>query len=328
MSAEETIQAVVCKMQAHLDNDDLIVLENVLRSELQYLQEDRPADNVYENNYRLLSLFLSAKSVEGCSKKTLRYYDSTIRLALEKVGKPVTRITADDLRGYLNSYHYSHGAKAVTIDNVRRILSSFFAWLEDEDHIVKSPVRRIHKVRSCRPVKQTYSDEDLVRLCDYCKEPRDLAIVNLLASTGMRVGELVGLNCGDVDLEHRECLVLGKGNKERVVYFDAVSKIHLKNYLASRRDDSEALFVSLNQPVRRLEISGVEDRLRTIGRGLGIEHVHPHKFRRTFATRAIDKGMPIEQVQKLLGHQSVDTTLMYAMVDQSNVRSSHRRYIC
>ena len=192
---------------------------------------------------------------------------------------------------------------------------------------MKSPVRRIHKIKSARTVKETYTDEALERMRDNCENLRDLAIIDMLASTGMRVGELVGLNRADVDFESRECIVFGKGSKERPVYFDARTKIHLKNYLDSRTDDDPALFVSLLKPHCRLKISGVEIRLRELGRKLGITKVHPHKFRRTLATRAIDKGMPIEQVQKLLGHSKIDTTMQYAMVDQNNVKLSHRKYI-
>ena len=162
---------------------------------------------------------------------------------------------------------------------------------------------------------------------DNCDSVRDLAIIDMLASTGMRVGELVHLNIEDIDFENRECIVLGKGSKERPVYFDARTKIHLRNYLESRNDDNPALFVSMLKPYNRLNISGVEIRLRELGRKLDITKVHPHKFRRTLATKAIDKGMPIEQVQKLLGHSKIDTTMQYAMVDQENVKLSHRKYI-
>ena len=230
-------------------------------------------------------------------------------------------------KGYLDEYQSRSGASKVTIDNIRRILSSFFAWLEDEDYIPKSPVRRIHKVKTCKTVKETYSDEALELMRDNSECVRDLAIIDMLASTGIRVGELVKLNRTDVDFENRECVVLGKGNKQRKVYFDARTKIHLQNYLKSRTDSCEALFVSLQKPFNRLLISGVEIRLRELGKRLDMNKVHPHKFRRTLATMAIDKGMPIEQVQQLLGHQSVDTTLQYAMVNQNNVKLSHHRYI-
>lgn len=274
-----------------------------------------------------LQLFLAAKRVEGCSDKTVRYYESTIRNMTSKICKEIKDISTDDLRKYLDEYQQTNHAGKVTLDNIRRILSSFFAWLEDEDYIIKSPVRRIHKVKTCKTVKETYSDEALELMRDNAECHRDLAIIDLLASTGMRVGELVKLNSTDIDFEARECVVLGKGNKQRKVYFDARTKIHLQNYLRERTDTNPALFVSLQRPFNRLQISGVEIRLRELGKSLSIHKVHPHKFRRTLATMAIDKGMPIEQVQMLLGHQSVDTTLQYAMVNQANVKASHRKYI-
>ena len=275
----------------------------------------------YEDKFSLVKTFIAAKRVEGCSEKTVRYYDSTIRNVITAIGKEIKQITTDDLRLYLDEYQSKSNVSKVTIDNIRRILSSFFSWLEDEDYIPKSPVRRIHKVKTCKTVKETYTDEALELMRDNSECIRDLAIIDLLASTGMRVGELVKLNRTDIDFEGRECVVLGKGNKQRKVYFD------IQNYLNSRTDDGEALFVSLQKPYGRLQISGVEIRLRELGRKLNINKVHPHKFRRTLATVAIDKGMPIEQVQQLLGHQSVDTTLQYAMVNQANVKNSHRKYI-
>ena len=275
----------------------------------------------------LLPVYIAAKRVEGCSEKTLHYYEASITNALESISKPVKQITTDDLRLYLDTYQQRNNAGKVTIDNIRRVLSSFFSWLEDEDYILKSPVRRIHKVKTGKTVKETYSDEALEIMRDHAENSRDLAMIDLLASTGMRVGELVQLNREDIDFENRECIVFGKGDKERKVYFDARAKIHLQNYLAERCDDDPALFVTLLKPYDRLKISGVEIRLRELGRKLNIPKVHPHKFRRTLATMAIDKGMPIEQVQHLLGHQSIDTTMVYAQVSQSNVKISHRKYI-
>lgn len=272
-------------------------------------------------------MFIAAKRIEGCSEKSLKYYDSTIRLMLGIVAKPVREISTDNLRGYMADYQKKRGSSKVTIDNIRRIFSSFFGWLEDEDYILKSPVRRIHKVKTDKTIKDTFSDESLELLRDACEEIRDLAMVDLLASTGMRVGELVRLNREDINFYERECVVLGKGGNERVVYFDARTKIHLLNYLESRVDNNPALFVSLTLPRERLLIGGVEARIRKIGNQADMQKVHPHKFRRTLATRAIDKGMPIEQVQRLLGHVKIDTTMHYAMVNQVNVKNSHRKYI-
>lgn len=275
----------------------------------------------------LIDAFLAAKRLEGCSERSLSYYASTLRRFHGAVGKRIEAVSTDDIRDYLADYQRESGAGKVTVDNIRRIISSFFAWLEVEDYIYKSPAKRIKKIRASRPVKPVYSDETLEILRDNCHEIRDLAMVDLLASAGIRVGELVKLNRADVDLEARECIVHGKGSKERKVYFDARAKVHLQAYLESREDDEPALFVSLNRPHARLEVSGVETRLRKIGKMLDMPRVYPHKFRRTLATKAIDKGMPIEQVQVLLGHSKIDTTLCYAMVDQENVKRSHRKYI-
>lgn len=279
------------------------------------------------DNFKLLNLFLSAKQVEGCSDKTIIYYKSTIEKMLLKIKKQVYNINTDDLRKYLFSYKNEKRLSKTTIDNIRRIFSSFFSWLEDEDYIIKNPVRRIHRVKTGRVVKEVLTDENLEILRDNCEEIRDLAMVELLTSTGIRVGELVRLNISDIDFYERECIVFGKGESERVVYFDARTKIHLMEYIQSREDENPALFVSLNKPNERLGISGVEIRLRELGKKCNINKVHPHKFRRTMATNAIDKGMPIEQVQKLLGHVQIDTTMQYAMVNQSNVKLAHRKFI-
>lgn len=279
-------------------------------------------------NESLLRSFLSAKQVEGCSAPTVRYYGNTVQQLYKTMPKRVTDYTTEDIRAYLALFQRKRKASRVTVDNVRRIFSSFFAWLEEEDYIIKSPVRRIHKVKTGVQVKEVLTDESLETLRDSCLHPRDLAMIDLLASTGMRVGELVKLNREDINFNERECIVFGKGNKQRIVYFNARAKIHLQEYLDNRRDKNKALFVSLAKPHRRLQISGVEVRLRKIGKEAKVPRVHPHKFRRTLATMAIDKGMPVEQVQRLLGHVKIDTTMHYAMVNQTNVKLSHRRFLC
>ena len=327
----DAILAIQQAMLPHLDNAQMRQLLTAHESVL-VPYEMQPAtgcapENPGPSNLELMESFLSAKQLEGCSEGTIRYYRSTISRMLSVTSIHLTHMRTEDLRRYLTDYERTSHCSKVNIDNIRRILSSFFSWLEDEDHILKSPVRRIRKIKSTRTVKETYTDEALEKMRDGVKTLRDLALIDLLASTGMRVGELVKLDIADIDFERRECVVLGKGNKERPVYFDARTKIHLRNYLASRTDSSPALFVSLSHPHQRLNICGVETRLRNLGRQLGLDRVHPHKFRRTLATRAIDKGMPIEQVQRLLGHAKIETTLMYAMVDQGNVKAAHRRFI-
>lgn len=321
------INDVLQEMLPHLNNAQSEKLQEVLQYFLfnYEITEDRTNDGDTQTDF--VELFIAAKKIEGCSEKSLKYYKKTITTMLESVNKNIKHIVTDDIRTYLTDYQENKNAGKVTIDNIRRILSSFFSWLEDEDYILKSPVRRIHKVKTAKVVKDIYSDETLELMRDNCTTKRDLAMIDLLASSGMRVGELVSLDRDDINFNERECVVFGKGSKERLVYFDARTKIHLQNYLDERRDNNSALFVSLKAPHERLQIGGVETRLRELGKKLNLTKVHPHKFRRTLATSAIDKGMPIEQVQQLLGHQKIDTTMHYAMVKQQNVKLAHRKYI-
>lgn len=316
---DAAINSILLEMQPFLEPSQLKRLRDALKHAFEPKQQ--------EANKTLLQAFLTAKEVEGCSLSTLQYYEDTLARALATIGKPIGVMASDDLRRYLNDYEVTRHTSKVTIDNIRRIMSSFFSWLEDEDYIVKSPVRRIRRVKTAQVTREVFSDEELEALRGACESKRDLAIVDLLASTGMRVGELVRLNKEDINFHERECLVTGKGNKQRPVYFDARAKLHLVEYLASRADASSALFVSLGPSGRRITVGAVELRLRNLGRVSGVQCVHPHKFRRTLATHAIDKGMPIEQVQKLLGHAKIETTMHYAMVNQNNVKASHRRYL-
>ena len=327
---QQVVQEVMSRMMPILDNGQAKILLETL--EMSLLGKEIVNDENYEKSelqeeIDYVGLFLTSKRIEGCSEKTLTYYESTIEKMNAYIGKKTPNITTDDLRGYLSYYQTERNASKVTIDNIRRILSSYYSWLEDEDFILKSPVRRIHKIKTTKVVKDTYSDEDLELMRDNCSCLRDLAIIDMLSSTGMRVGELVKLNRNDINFNERECIVLGKGDKERLVYFDARTKLHLQNYLDTRTDNIPALFITLNKPLSRITINAVEVRLRELGKELGLTKVHPHKFRRTLATTAIDKGMPIEQVQTLLGHQKIDTTMQYAMVKQQNVKTSHRKYI-
>lgn len=325
---KELIAEVLQEMLVYLDNAQLKQLQQVMEQALnQYEIVGKRIIPEKDDSDKLIEMFIAAKRIEGCSEKTLKYYRSTIDAMMNALHKNVKHILTEDLRSYLTEYQIRNRSGRVTIDNIRRILSSFFSWLEDEDYIIKSPVRRIHKVKAAICVKETYSDEELEIMRDNCSEIRDLAIIDMLASTGMRIGEMVLLNREDINFSERECIVFGKGDKERVVYFDARTKLHLQEYLESRSDKNPALFVSLRSPHERITIGGIELRLREMGKKLNITKVHPHKFRRTLATMAIDKGMPIEQLQRLLGHQRIDTTLQYAMVKQSNVKIAHRKYI-
>ena len=321
---QQLINDILSDMSEVLSAKELYTLQLVLQKKL-----NTQNNQTYPyTNLEYMDMFISAKRIEGCSERTLAYYKATIEHMLSIIVTPLRQVQTDDLRTYLAEYQLINNCSKTTVDNIRRNLSSFFSWLEAEDYIIKSPIRRIHKIRTGSKVKETLSEECIEKLRDSCLHIRDLAMIDLLYSTGIRVGELVNLNIGDINFEERECIVYGKGNKQRKVYFDAKSKVHLKQYLEQRTDYNEALFVTLDSPFERLKISGVEIRLRKLGRLASLDQrVHPHKFRRSMATRAIDKGMPIEQVQKLLGHQQIDTTMHYAMVNQSNVKISHRKFI-
>lgn len=320
---QQEADKIIQTMLPHLNNKQLISLKTVVIS----LVNSKDKESSLADNDELLGRYFASKRAEGCSEKSLKYYKATITKAFAEINKDVREIVTDELRNYLMDYQQNHNSSKVTIDNIRRILSSFFNWLEDEDYIIKSPVRRIHKVKVSTTVKETYSDEELEKLRDCCTNRRDLALIDFLASTGMRVGELVLLNRDDIDFQERECVVFGKGSKERIAYFDARAKLHLQKYLQDRSDNNAALFVALKGEHSRLTIGGVESRLKKLGEQVGISRVYPHKFRRTLATTAIDKGMPIEQLQRLLGHKRIDTTLHYAMVKQQNVKIAHRKYI-
>ena len=330
MATEDILNDIVSGIKDVLSDEQMKQVSSSIKDVLAKYEINKRTSNEErreKENTELLDTFLSAKKIEGCSDKTIHYYQSSIVKLLKGLSKSIKEICTNDIRRYLAEIQEENNLSKVTIDNLRRIFSSFFSWLEDEDYIAKSPVRRIHKVRTDTLVKEVLSDENIETLRDSCNELRDLAMIDLLLSTGVRVGELVKMNRADIDFQERQCKVFGKGNREREVYFNARTKIHLQRYLESRTDDNPALFVTLSKPHTRLTISGVEVRLRKMGKDVHIDKVHPHKFRRTLATMAIDRGMPIEQVQKLLGHVRIDTTLHYAMVNQQNVKIAHRKFI-
>ena len=320
---EEKVVVILNEMSEYLSVAQMKKLQEVMLK--AFSERTEPKRTIPNEEY--LTMFLDAKTIEGCSRRTVQYYRVTIERMLHNITQSVRKITTEDMRSYLSDYQKINNCSKVTVDNVRRNLSSFFSWLEEENYILKSPMRRIHKIKTNQQVKEVISDEDIERLRDKCTCKRALAMIDLLYSTGIRVGELVNLNISDVDFEARECVVFGKGGKERRVYFDAKAKLHLQKYIDSRTDSNPALFVTLDSPYDRLKISGVEIRMRELGRSVKISKIHPHKFRRTMATRAIDKGMPIEQVQKILGHSQIGTTMQYAMVNQNNVKMSHIKFI-
>lgn len=328
MMKEDLIREICTKMRGKLTENQMNELQGALADCLGHvlIESATPEEAACENS-DYLDMYLSAKQIEGCSEKTLVYYGATVRKFFNKIKKNIKEITTEDIRGFLASHQKINNANKITMDNIRRIISGFFSWLEDENYIIKSPARRIRKVKAAQVIKDTFSDESIEIIRSVCTCKRDLALIEFLSSTGVRVGELVKLNRSSIDFVERSCIVYGKGSKEREVYFDAKTKLHLQEYLNSRQDLNDALFVSLKAPYQRLSISGIEKIVKLLGKQAQVSRVHPHKFRRTLATMAIDKGMPIEQVQHLLGHVRIDTTMHYAMVNQTNVKIAHRKFI-
>ena len=327
----EAINKIKTKLKNDLTPTQLAKLGEVL-SEVLYAPASCNVPKKERKN--LVKKFIIAKRIEGCSKRTEEYYFSTLDFFAKNVRKDLCSIETNDIRDYLISYQKINNCSNVTLDTVRRILSSFYKWLEEEDYISKSPMKRIHRIKTPIEIKPALSDDqiELIRKA-VMDSKRNLAIVDFLLSSGIRVSELVQLNRSSVNLNTRTCIVLGKGAKQREIYFDVRTKIELENYLETRKDKNNALFVSAHKKSKngtysRLTINSIEKIMRDLGAKNNIENVHPHRFRRTMATRAIDKGMPLEQVQVLLGHAKIDTTLRYANVRQENVHHSHQKYIC
>ncbi|HAU85276.1 MAG TPA: integrase [Lachnospiraceae bacterium] len=274
----------------------------------------------------LLKTYIISKKFEGCSINTLIGYYDCITKYMRTIDKPILQTSSSDIRKYLIMYQASNHVTNRTLDNLRSILSSFYNWLEDEGYILKSPVKRIKKVKYDKIIKQPFSNDEIEAIRDACKTPRDIALMDFLYSTGCRVSEVSMLDIGDIDFGQRQVVVFGKGHKERIVYFDSRTKRHLINYLKTRTDSNPALFITQKYPFKRLERSGIEYICKCIGEIANVKGVHPHRFRRTLATNLIYKGVPIEQVKVILGHSKIDTTLLYSTVDQESVKINHTKF--
>lgn len=315
----ERARMVESMMREHLSKEQMHLLRDALESVFA------PSDGSSQDNEHYIGIYLDAKRVENLSKRTLAYYEQTLTKCLAYIGKPVRLIDANDIRRCLSWALTERKVTPTTVNNERRVLSSFFQWLENEDIIRKSPVKRTKALKEEKADKKPFTDEDVAKMRESCKSVRDKAIFELLLSSGMRVSELCGLDRDGIDLIGRECDVLGKGNKRRTCYFSAAAKLYLARYLATRNDDEPALFVSKARPHNRLSTNGVEVMMRNLGKRAGISNVHPHRFRRTFATNNLRRGMRLEEIQQLLGHSNMDTTLIYAKIDREMLKVNARR---
>ena len=273
-----------------------------------------------------LQEFLDVKALEGCSKATIKNYKFNLNKFLLGVGKDPTEIATQDIRKYLADYKRERGVSNTTLDNMRRVFQSFFTWMHREGYIIKDPCAAVNKIRADKIIKNPYSDKEMELMREAAKNLREKAIIEVLYSTGMRIGELEKLNKDDIDFVNGKAIVFGKGAKEREVYFNVKAQLALKKYLENRNDTNEALFVGLQSPYNRLKVSTYEKILRELGGRCGV-HCHPHRFRRTCATILLNKGMPIQEVSKVLGHAKLETTMIYCEIDQQSVATNHRKYM-
>ena len=333
MSAtEKTISSILGKMGEHLDKNQLMILDKVLVSEFidKEIIEQNNALVVYDGmSEKLISQFLTVKSIDGCSDKTINTYSFHLHKLIDTITtKSVLNLTTNDIRGFLAIYKERRKVSNVTLNNMRHSMSSFFKYLHESGYIKENPMRQISSIKTKQIIKKPFSDEELEKLRICCaSNERNLAIIEFLYSTGVRVSEMCALNRDQIDFNQKECIVFGKGAKERIVYINSRAYIHLQKYLHMRTDSNPALFVGLRKPYGRISKEGVETMLRTVGRKAGVQNTHPHRFRRTMATNALNRGMPLQEVQKILGHAKTDTTMSYCTVSQENVKLSHKKYI-
>lgn len=302
------------------DQQDSIRTQNYRKLEALEKKEFR------ETQIELLKEFLMTKKIEGCSINTIKDYHDRIIKLIDWTPKDVRELTAKDIRDYLYEYQEINDVKQGTLDTMRLVFSSFYQFMENEEYITKNPVRKIHKIRSEDVIKPAFTDEELEIIRKSAKCIRDLAIIDLLYSSGIRISECVDLNIRDVNFADREFIVYGKGGKERICYFNARTKIEILDYLQTREDRECALFVSKHEPHERLKKGGIRHMLKDIEAKTGIPNIHPHRFRRTLATNLLDKGMTLEQVQRILGHKKIETTLIYANVNQTMTKMNHQKF--
>ncbi len=324
------IEQVISKILLQMAGKDIGELQNVLYCVLSNYNiaekstELRQVDSSWEEE---LGAFLVRKRVEGRADGTIGQYKQHLKRMLQYINKPVKEITEADLFLYISMYKKQRDVTNVYLDNIRLVFSSFFGWLNNKGYITKNPAAGLDPIKKEKRIKKPLSDTELERLRRNCIIKRDTALVEFLYSTGVRVSELIALNRQDINYNSMNAVVYGKGAKERETYLTATACMHLKEYLAARTDDNEALFVSLKAPHKRLTVAGVEEVLRRLGKETGIEKVHPHRFRRTMATNILNKGMPIEEVKEVLGHAKLDTTLIYCQINKENVQHHHRKYM-
>lgn len=327
---DEIVMAILREMAPLLNQGQFDALKETVRAVLsgyEVQQRETSLMRTDQNGMNYLQVFLENFRQNGKSEGTIEQYRFHLSRMLSYIGRNVQEIEDDDLIDYMHKYKQLRKVSGRYLNSMRLVFNSFFRWLQRRKIILRNPVDGLEPIKYRQVVKKPLSPEELERVRCACGRERDLAIVEFLYSSAVRVSELTQLNREDIRWESDDVMVLGKGNKEREVYLNARAHYHLKLYLDSRTDDNPALFVSTRAPHERLTKAGVEHIVGEIGRMAGVENVHPHRFRRTAATDLLRMGMPIEQVQELLGHVKIETTRIYCTVTREQVRASHRRYM-
>lgn len=323
----EIVDAVITAMTGIIDSIASDRLQNVLLSELnKYEVQERTTDIVVRDGSAegLLRKFLATKRIEGKSENTIKYYNDVIGTFVNHLDRRIFEVTAFDLRLYLSMYKEKRKVNNRTLENTRKVLSSFFSWLYDEEFIPHNPCRAVKQIKYDKVIRKPFSGEQLEKLKNSCTNARDMALVHFLHATGCRVSEVVAVDITDIDFQNRELVVYGKGGKERTVYLTTVAAMYIQEYISSREDDSKALFVGKGS--KRIKKNAIETILRKLGKQAGVDNVHPHRFRRTLATELIDRGAALQDVQRILGHEDIRTTQVYVYVQQRNVRNTYERY--
>lgn len=323
------INDIVLSLSDKLTNVELQEIKNILYVKLdKYEIQERTTELIISDNNsdNLLRRFLATKKIEGKSNATLKHYHFILSRMIQSFDKPISDITVYDLRYYLASYKQTRGVSNVTLDGMRRCIKSFFSFLFTEQLIKSNPSLALSQIKCDKKIKRAFSDVDMELLKRSCKNKRDRALVEFLYSTGCRVSEVVQLNRNDIDFIHGKVIVLGKGNKERIVYLTNITIMYIKEYLDSRVDENPCLFAHIRKPYNRLSKNGIEALLHRIGNEAGVENVHPHRYRRTLATNLIQRGANIQDVATLLGHEDLKTTQIYCCISQDNVSTIHKKY--
>lgn len=325
---QDIIRVVMEKLHGRLSGDQISLVQDVLVLTLDRYEVQERCTEVSvcaHSSEELLRRFVATKRVEGIAETTIRRYVYVNQRMMDFIGKPIEEITTYDLRFYLSYKRQTDGVSNRTLDGMRRCFSSFFGWLSDEGLIDRNPCGMLKQIKSRHSIKKPFTAEEVERIRKACTEQRDLALVDFLYSTGCRVSELTALNISDIDFATHECIVIGKGNKERTVYLSDVAMLNLREYLLGRADGNPALFIGRGGD--RLGKNGIEALLRRLGKTAGVDDVHPHRYRRTLATNLLDRGMPMQDVAAILGHADLKTTQIYCYISQSNVRQAYFKLV-